>query len=346
MLLSSVRANKNTPFLFSPASFPHPREIRAGHGGPDAKAGARRHPQPAGEPLQGAGGPSTLALPTPASPLPRPCLRRARPGPPGLRGPPVPVLTAWRPLPRRPPPRAASHAALPPPPRRESTWEAAPAQSAPPPPLRLGSARAWRTETASLPPPYCGSETRIPGGRPLTSGPARRCLRLRLRRALTSDSRCERRPYSPRELPPLGSPRPRPRAWTRLLRSGTRPWAGHGRAARAVDVAVSGLAEASWSRHRETIVLQSFGGSSLRGLQTAPGKGLLHVYVLQRMDALLSPETLYWRAVALAKKRREFWINPCLCNFTGYCMFCFVFKSFIMSWKVQTLKLACQEGEN
>lgn len=99
MLLSSVRANNNTPFLFSPASFPHPREIRAGHGEQDAKAGARRHPQPGGESVQGAGGPSTLALPTPAAPLPRPCLRRAHPGPPRLRGPPVPVL--WRGAPSR-----------------------------------------------------------------------------------------------------------------------------------------------------------------------------------------------------------------------------------------------------
>lgn len=114
MLLSSVRANKNTPFLFSPASFPHPREIRAGPGGPDTKAGARRHPQPAGESVQGARGPSTLALPTPAAPLPRPCLRRARPGPPpGLRGPPGPALRRGAPsrtaLRRAPLPTLLSH---------------------------------------------------------------------------------------------------------------------------------------------------------------------------------------------------------------------------------------------
>lgn len=146
MLLSSVRANNNTPFLFSPASFPHPREIRAGHGGQDAKAGARRHPQPGGESVQGAGGSSTLALPTPAAPLPRPCLRRAHPGPPrqgvfqcqcyGVAPPPAPPSDARR-FPRCSPTSAASGKHL------RSCPRARRAPSV--------SARAWRTETASLP---------------------------------------------------------------------------------------------------------------------------------------------------------------------------------------------------
>lgn len=74
-----------------------------------------------------------------------------------------------------------------------------PAQEAPPlspdpPPLRSAQ------DAATFPPPYGESDSRIPCGWPLTSGPVLRCLRLR--RALTSDSRCVRRPRKPRELPP------------------------------------------------------------------------------------------------------------------------------------------------
>lgn len=85
--------------------------------------------------------------------------------------------------------------------------------------LALGGAN----QPLTCPPPAGESQPRIPCGWPLTSGPARRCLRLR--RALTNDSRCVRRPHQPRELPPPRAAGPAPAPGHAPFASGHAPLA-------------------------------------------------------------------------------------------------------------------------
>lgn len=159
------------------------------------------------------GGLSAPALAIQGAPLPRPCPRCAHPGPPGLRDF---QRSSTGLAPTRAPPfpgRSPSHAAVPPPllhfqkaPEKPPRARGAPSASPDRPPSR--SAQDGRYFPSSLRRTKVAHPLRV--ATHLGSGQALRCLRLR--RALTSDSRCVRRPHKPRELPPPRAPRPRPRA--------------------------------------------------------------------------------------------------------------------------------------
>lgn len=299
-----MEAKTNTPFLLSPAASLHLQGIHA-------RRGRTRTPRC-----------------EPGDDRSRPAGRGRAPGGPRDRAPSAGVPASASLVPARPgsgdsqcqscvpappfPGRSSSHAALPPPPlNARKAPEETPARKARPLLFPIwASPGARRKANASFPPPYWGSETRIRGWRPLTSGPARRCLRLR--RALTSDSRCEHRPHSRGNFRLLALQAPPLRAGARPLHSRPHPRAGSGGGARAGKALVEEPSgRACWGEPktpRENNCAASFGESSLRDFLAEPGKGLPAVCVA--MDAYLSPETLNWTAVALAKNRREFWINP------------------------------------
>lgn len=288
-----TQTKNNTPFPLSPAPCT-PKRCAQGVGAPTRRGGC---PVPPGKPAGrrvAAGVPREPPppLPPPRSPWPARAAETCRARPPARR--PLPRALS----PALPFPRGSPNSAAP-----ESTWGAVSRLGAPPaPPQRGFPPRPGRRASASPAPPCGGAEPRFPARQPLTSSPAWRSLRFR--RALTSDSGCVRRPHRPRELPPPRAPRPRPQA-------GPRPRPGRAAPSgrrRARPSWACGLAEASWSRARETIELPSFGGSS-RGISSTTWQRYAP-RVCFVMDVCLSPETLSWQAVVLPKNRRELWINP------------------------------------
>lgn len=192
--VAGEQTKSNTPFPGSPASSPHPRERSAQDaGGRGRPGGCLETPGAVGGPVQGARGPLRAhpRRPGRSAPASAPLPRSSRPA--GLQG--LPRLVHWPPAPPVPG-RSSPAGALPPPPLRvQKAPEKAPRARCAPSAFPAGHpSRPGAPASRSLPLlPTGKSQPRIPCGRPLTTGPARRCLRLR--RALTNDSRCVRRPH-------------------------------------------------------------------------------------------------------------------------------------------------------